>query len=131
VRRDEDIYAAVLQRVIAVDNGWGKPYDFQVLYVLDHAVLGVEDSLADLDQLLPTPPFDERLQVALRARLAHLPLLTFVPTIHELYETQPIGSIQMRDGGASLLAQSTRTSTPPWSASCSLVPMLAVAGFGG
>jgi hypothetical protein len=103
VRRDEDIYAAVLQRVVAVDNGWGKPYDFQVLYVLDHAVPGVEDCRADLDMLIPNPPFDESLQVALQARLADLPFLTFVPTIRELYEAQPTDSIQMRDGGGVAL----------------------------
>jgi hypothetical protein len=103
VRRDEHIYAAVLQRVVAVDNGWGKPYDFQVLYVLDHAVPGVEESLADLDKLIPHPPFDDQLLGALRARLADLPLVVFVPTIHALYETQPTDSIQMRDGGGVAL----------------------------
>jgi hypothetical protein len=99
VRRDEDIYAAVLRRVVAGDHGWGKPYDFQVLYVLDHAVPGVEDSLADLDKLVPNPPFEQGLQPALRAKLADLPLVTFVATIPELYEAQSSDSIQMRDGG--------------------------------
>jgi hypothetical protein len=103
MRRDEDIYAAVLRRVVAVDHGWGKPYDFQVLHVLDHAVPGVEDPRADLDQLIPNPPFEEGLQVAFRARLADLPLITFVPSIPELYETQPTDSIQLRDGGGVAL----------------------------
>jgi hypothetical protein len=40
---DVEIYATVIRRIAETDHGWGKPYDFACLYVLDHAVPGVED----------------------------------------------------------------------------------------
>ncbi len=101
--KDVDIYAAVLQRLVEVDHGWGKPYAFHVLYVLDHAVPGVDDPRADLDGPTPEHPFDEGLRLALRAKMADLPALTFVPAIDVLHEVQPTDALQMRDGGSVAL----------------------------
>jgi hypothetical protein len=69
---DVDIYAAVLHRVAEVDHGWGKPYDFQGLYVLDHAVLAVENPQADFNGSAREHTFDEALKSALRAKSAEL-----------------------------------------------------------
>lgn len=96
---DADIYAAVLRRVAEVDHGWGKPYEFPVLYVLDHAVPAVENSGADLESPTFGRLFDEALRSALRAQLADLPALTFVPTYQEVYDGQRKGPIQVRGGG--------------------------------
>ena len=83
---DADIYATVLRRVAEVDDGWGKPYDFPVLYVLDHAVPAVENSGADLESPTLGQRFDEGLRSALRAKSTGLPAFTFVPTFHEAYD---------------------------------------------
>jgi hypothetical protein len=99
---DVEIYAAVLRRLAEADHGWGKPYDFPDLYVLDHAVPGVENSgaQADLDSPAPEYTFDEALKSALRAKLADLPPLTFVHSVDDVYDASRPGPNQVRGGGA-------------------------------
>jgi hypothetical protein len=99
--RDSDaaqIYAAVLRRVAEVDHGWGKPYAFPGLYVLDRPVPGVEEPGADLDGPATEGPFDDGLRATLREAAVDLPALAFVGSFHEVYDAQRSGPSQVRDG---------------------------------
>ena len=40
---DIAIYATVIRRLSTADHGWDKAYNLVGLYVLDHAVPGVEE----------------------------------------------------------------------------------------
>src|SRR5689334_22290477 len=98
---DMEIYALVIRRLAEVDHGWGKPYDFQALYVLDHAVPNVEDaSSASINGSEQGQLFDEALRSALQALLADLPTLTFVPSFYDVYDAARPGPNQIRGGGA-------------------------------
>jgi hypothetical protein len=98
---DTAIYAAVVRRLAERDHGWGKPYAFPALYVLDHAVPGVEDPGTIIRKRSAQKyNFDEALQAALQARMVDLPTITFVHGISDVYEAKRPGHIQVRDGGA-------------------------------
>ena len=96
---DAEIYSAVLHRVAQGDHGWGGPYDFAALYVLDHAVPSVEHPDTDLQLPAAGRLFDKALQSALRSSCADLPPLTFVQSFQGVCDTQRRGTIQIRDRG--------------------------------
>lgn len=101
---DADIYAVVLRRIAELDHGWGQPYDFQALYVLDHAVLNVEeDPSAGIKGSEQGQPFDDALKSALQALLADLPTLTFVQSFYDVYDATRSGPNQIRGGGAYIV----------------------------
>ncbi len=95
---DIPIYALVLRRLAEVDHGWGKPYDFQALYVLNCAVPNAGEPGADPNQLLGQE-FNEALKSALLALLAELPTLTFVHNFYDVYDGSQQGPNQIRNGG--------------------------------
>jgi hypothetical protein len=95
-----DIYSAVLHRLAEGDHGWGKPYAFPAWYILDHAVPGVENPEADLNEPAQGRSFDEALRQALRAQSAEVPTLIFVRSFHEVYGPQRKAPMQIRGGGA-------------------------------
>ncbi|HEX5547825.1 MAG TPA: hypothetical protein VFX24_10460 [Ktedonobacterales bacterium] len=98
---DAEIYAVVVRRLVEADHGWGQPYDFQAIYVLDQAVPNVEEDpsggIKDPEQ---GQPLDEALRSALQALLADLPTLTFVQSFYDVYDAARPGPNQIRDGGA-------------------------------
>jgi hypothetical protein len=97
---DVEIYALVIRRLAEVDHGWGKPYDFHALYVLHHAVPGVEEDMdARVDGTAREFPFDEALRSALQARLTDLPAVTFVESFYDVYDDSRQGPNQVRNGG--------------------------------
>lgn len=98
---DVEIYALALHRIAEVDHGWGKPYDFQALYILNYAVPNIEeDTNVGIKGAEQGLPFDEALRSALRAKLTDLPALTFVQSFYDVYDGSRRGPTQIRDGGA-------------------------------
>lgn len=98
---DADIYVVVLRRLAEVDHGWGKPYDFQALYVLDHAVPAVEeDTNSGIKDPEPGQPFNEALRLAVQTKLTALPPLIFVQSFYDVYDGSRRGPTQIQDGGA-------------------------------
>jgi hypothetical protein len=96
--RDAEIYAAVILRLAQFDHGW-KGYEFQALYVLDHAVPGVEDVYTNFDTPAREQTFDEALKSSLREKLLELPLLTFVPSFHDVYDPSRPRPNHVQGGG--------------------------------
>lgn len=98
---DIEIYALVLRRLAEVDHGWGKPYEFRAIYVLEHAVPAIEEDMnADIKGTERERRFDDALKSALQASLADLPDLTFVQSFYEVYDGSRRGPTQVRNGGA-------------------------------
>jgi hypothetical protein len=96
---DEEIYAAVIRRLAETDHGWGMPYEFAGLYVLDHAVPGVENPLTDFSHSTGEQTFDKLVTAALRERLKDLPALTFVKSFMDVYDSSRSGPNQVCGGG--------------------------------
>ena len=96
-----EIYAVVIRRLAEVDHGFGKPFDFQAIYVLDCAVPAVEeDTNAGIKGGERESPFDEALRLALQAKLTDLPPLIFVQSFYDVYDGSRRGPTQIRNGGA-------------------------------
>jgi len=96
---DEEIYNLLIHRLAESDHGWGKPYGFQGLYILDHTVPNGENSATDFAEPADERLFDDALKSALQAKSADLPPLTFVHSIHDVYDALRQGSVQVRNGG--------------------------------
>jgi hypothetical protein len=97
---DVEIYALVIRRLAEVDHGWGKPYEFRAIYVLDHAVPAIEEDMhADIKGTERERRFDDVLTSALQASLTDLPDLTFVQSFDEMYDDSRRGPTQIRNGG--------------------------------
>lgn len=81
-QRDALIYAAVVRRLVTKDHtfGGGDP-GFKVVYIVDGAVEGAEDSMKTLDELAPKQAFGHDLKdgVAFLSAAAELPPVEFVP----------------------------------------------------
>ena len=103
MRMDAEIDNLVLHRIAQRDHGWGKPYDFAAIFVLDHAVPNVERPNTNITDLDDEHALNEALQSALRERCADLPSLTFVQTYNDVYDPQRMGPVQVRDGGGLVI----------------------------
>jgi hypothetical protein len=97
---EAEIYALVVRRLAEHDHGWGKPFAFPALFVLDHAVPGIENPGAVRDGPALEYHFDEALRTAVRAKLPDLPTITCIRDRLDVYEAERQGPIQVRDGGA-------------------------------
>jgi hypothetical protein len=107
---DAEVYAAVLHHLAAGGHGWGRPYDFQDWYVLDHTVPGVETE-AEFRQSADVSMFDDAMKSALQAKSADLPPLSFVHNIHDVYDASRQGPVQVRNGGAFVALGPVQTDT--------------------
>jgi hypothetical protein len=96
---DEEIYSLVIHRIAGSDHGWGKPYRFQCLFVLDYAVPDVENSVTDVAEPADERLFDDALKAALQAKSAGLPPLIFVQSFLDIYDASRQGHVQVRNGG--------------------------------
>lgn len=80
-QRAAAIYSAVIRELVTKDNTFGSaPRSVKVIYVLDHPIEGAGDPEARATTRSSQEGFSEALKMAIRARLAELFPVKFVPS---------------------------------------------------
>ncbi len=93
VERTAAIYAAVIRQLVTKDHTFGRADPgFKVVYVLDGAVDGAEDSMKTTDEYVPYERFGDDVEARLKEKLDDLPPIVFVKERSSVIEGDKGGS---------------------------------------
>lgn len=93
VERTAEIYAAVIRQLVTKDHTFGRvDPGFEVIFVLDGAVEGAEDSMKTTDEYVPDERFGDDIKARLKEKLADLPPIVFVTERSSVIEGERGGS---------------------------------------
>jgi hypothetical protein len=93
VERTGEIYAAVIRQLVMKDHTFGSADPgFEVVFVLDGAVEGAEDSMKTTDEYVPDERFGDDIKARLKEKLADLPPIVFVTERSSVIERERGGS---------------------------------------
>jgi hypothetical protein len=93
VERTAEIYAALIRQLVTKDHTFGSvDPGFEVIFVLDGAVEGAEDSMKTTDEYVPNERFGDDVKAPLKEKLADLPPIVFVKERSSVIEGEKGGS---------------------------------------